>query len=297
MPNLLLKYNPKILQSKPPIVIPELRQLLLASFAAQDVEILLQATGKVVSLVKDKVFTAAMHENSPALKGFQWQGYLEASTVRLAYFLAALRRYVPKGGKVFDFGSYFGNFSLTAQEAGYTVTAIDFYKYYGVNFAEVVSLLNDSGVRVVETESFAEKNSADAVLSMGVIEHIPHTPRQVLQQSIAMLRPGGLLFLETPNLAYYHKRQTLLQGQSIFPDIRGQYYTKEPFAGHHREFTLEEVLWMLQEEGMKVEHQELFNMSYLSNPCLTQDNIELLRAGCEDTLQREIIFIVARKSN
>ena len=297
MPELLFKNNKKIFKLKPPIELPLLSNLLQASFVEGVAKTALSVTEEVVSLIENKAFTEAMYANSPTLKGFYWKGYLKASAVRLAYVLDALSEYVPAGSKVFDFGSYFGNFSLSAKRAGYDVTAIDVYDYYGENFSDVVALLKENKIDVVETEEFGGEGEADAVLSMGVIEHIPHTPREVLQRAISMLKPGGLLFLETPNLAYYHKRQTLLQGKSIFPDIKGQYYTKEPFAGHHREYTLEEVVWMLEEEGMTIERHELFNYSYLSNPYLAQDAIDLLRAGFSDPLQREIIFIVARKAS
>ena len=297
MPDLLLKYSPRILKSKPPIALPALRELLLASFHPADVDVTLRVTGKLISLIANKEFSCSMYENSPALKGYNWQAYLEASAIRISHVLAALRRFAPEKSIIFDFGSYFGNFSLAAKLVGYEVTAIDFYKQYGDNFAEVVSLLAENHIPIRETESFSEKGCADVVLSMGVIEHIPHTPRSVLHRAVEMLKPGGLLILETPNLAYSYKRQTLLQGKSIFPDIREQYYTKEPFAGHHREYTFEEVLWMLEQEGMKIEHHELFNYSYLSNLQLTQDSIDILRAGANDSSQKEIIFTVSRKIN
>ena len=295
MSDFLLKYSPNFLKGKLPTPCPPLRELLLASFHPEDVEIALKVKEKISCLLQNKEFSCTMYENSPALKGYNWQGYIEASVIRVANVLNALRHFAPKGAIVFDFGSYFGNFSLAAKMLDYEVTAIDFYKNYGDNFKEVTSLLLKNGIRLEETDSFAEEGCADVVLSMGVIEHIPHTPQHVLKRAVGMLKPNGLLILETPNLAYFHKRQNLLQGKSIFPDIKGQYYTKEPFAGHHREYTLEEVLWMLEQEGLKNEHYQLFNYSYLSNSHLTQDSIDILTAGARDPLQREIIFTVSRK--
>jgi SAM-dependent methyltransferase len=85
---------------------------------------------------------------------------------------------------------------------------------YGDNFREALACLEDHGVSVTEGHDFEASGLADAVLLMGVIEHILHTPRPVLQKTIKALRPGGIIVVETPNIAYSYKRNRLAQGLS-----------------------------------------------------------------------------------
>ena len=87
------------------------------------------------------------------------------------------------------------------------------------------------------------------MLCMGVIEHIPHTPRLLLDTLTRVLKPGGILILDTPNLAYLYKRLALLDGGTIFCPMAQQYYTELPFEGHHREYIVDEIAWMLNAAG------------------------------------------------
>ena len=82
-----------------------------------------------------------------------------------------------------------------------------------------------------------EEGFFDAVLCMGVIEHVPHTPKPLLLALNRVLRPGGTLVLDTPNLLYAYTRERLAQGKPIFTPIELQFNVEPPFEGHHREYT------------------------------------------------------------
>jgi 2-polyprenyl-3-methyl-5-hydroxy-6-metoxy-1,4-benzoquinol methylase len=298
MPSLIVKSYPEFFSMRPPVPVPDIKDLLLKNFHPADVECAFQATAELVALIANKTYSSAMYEHSPGLKDADWPLYLECSRLRVVKVLHALRKCFCMRGKgsklIIDYGSYFGNFALAAKLAGYEVIALDFYSN---DFAEVIARLREYGVTVMYTDDFTAKDSADALLLMGVIEHIPHTPRRVLKKAVNALKSGGFIMLETPNIAYAYKRKRLLEGLSPLPDLQYQYYAKEPFAGHHREFTTDEVRWMLEQEEIEPMEVDLYNFSYLSNAELTQTVMDDLKEGYADPSKRELIFITGKKRN
>jgi 2-polyprenyl-3-methyl-5-hydroxy-6-metoxy-1,4-benzoquinol methylase len=113
------------------------------------------------------------------------------------------------------------------------------------------------GVRVLETNREEEMpvirdlGQYDAVISMAVLEHIPDTPRLFLTALADHVRPGGILALDTPNIARYWNRVALSQGRSVHQDIEIQFRCDPPYEGHHREYTADELVWMMEQVGCK----------------------------------------------
>lgn len=238
---------------------------------------------------------------SPALRGYDWTAYLQCSAVRMVRVLDGLWRAGLRAGRVLDFGAYFGNTALMCRAAGFEVEAIDAYREYEPAFDQCVSLMTSRGLLV---RDFADagldcdctpRGHYDAVLCLGVIEHIPHTPRLLLESIDRMLKPGGLLVLDTPNIAYLYNRQRLARGQSIMPPIEAQYSTEVPFEGHHREYTVAEVDWMLKQLRHHVLSVETFNYSQYGLGRLTGDDLKNFRQMERDPEMREVILAVSRK--
>jgi 2-polyprenyl-3-methyl-5-hydroxy-6-metoxy-1,4-benzoquinol methylase len=205
--------------------------------------------------------------HSPGLKGYDWTAYIRLSAIRLVRIGAALRRAGMTMGRVLDFGSYFGNFALFARRLGFDVDAADSYNGYDGAFDPFLKVLAENGVNVIDLDSAGRDLSSlpssgyDAIFCMGVIEHVPHTPRLLLQSLDRLLRPGGQLILDTPNLLYIYTREKLAAGLSIFPSIEVQFDVQPPFEGHHREYTPREVAWMLEAIGHEVSELETYNYS------------------------------------
>lgn len=258
------------------------------------------ATARVLAAIAG-VDLEPLARRSPGLKGYDWPAYLRCSLARVVRVQRALALHVPAGGRVLDFGSYFGNFSLACRALGYRLEAIDAYREYGDALAPCAALLRQEGVAV---HDFAEagtdlgglqRSAYDAVICAGVIEHVPHTPRPVLEAIGRVLRPAGVLVLDTPNLAYLYKRLALLRGETIFSPIQGQYFTDLPFEGHHREYTVPEVAWMLGAAGLEVLSIETFNYSTYAQAALSGEHAAYYRQMERDPSLREVILAVARR--
>jgi SAM-dependent methyltransferase len=128
-----------------------------------------------------------------------------------------------------------------------------------------------------------------------VVEHIPHTPRPLLESIDRLLAPGGVLVMDTPNLAYLYNRLKLSRGESIMAPLRSQYYTELPFEGHHREYTEDEVRWMLEQLGHEDVAITTFNYSIYGLESVSGDDLINLRRMEADPALREIILSRSRK--
>jgi SAM-dependent methyltransferase len=242
-----------------------------------------------------------LERHSPALKGYDWNGYLRCSIARMVHAAAALAESVPRGRRVLDYGSYFGNVALMLQSMGYRVDAVDAYGAYGGAFSSNRRLLEAADVRVldfadvgVELNAIADR-SYDAVVCLGVIEHIPHSPKTFLESLDRVLTTGGTLILDTPNHAYLYQRRRLARGESLMAPIETQFHSPIPFEGHHREYTPDEMVWMLRQIGHVDLAVEMFNYSVYGMTTLTGDNLRDQWTMTLDPSMREVIMTSSRK--
>ena len=237
---------------------------------------------------------------SPALAGFDWPGYLRCSIARMVHAAAALRRRGIVSGRMLDYGSYFGNFALMFARAGFSVEAVDSYRAYQPAFDRVTQLLADAGVRLLD---FADAGYAltgtdaayDVVLCMGVIEHIPSSPRPLLETLNRVLAGGGVLILDTPNLVHLYNRQKFARGETVLAGIDAQYETELPFEGHHREYTIPELVWMLRRVGHQRISVEAFNYSSYALGTLSSRDVHNHWNMVRDPTMREYLMTLSVK--
>jgi 2-polyprenyl-3-methyl-5-hydroxy-6-metoxy-1,4-benzoquinol methylase len=287
----------------PSAAVPEILELDLASTLRKefpDEHAIAVRTAEAVMSRLGSADLSPLAKHSPSLAGYDWANYLRCSQCRVVRVMRALKEHVPAGGHVLDYGSYFGNFSTAAAAMGFRVDAIDSYRSYGAALAPWVKVQRDTGVAILDFadsghDVAASVGTYDAVICAGVLEHIPHTPRQLLEAVTALLAPGGALILDTPNLAYLYKRLAMVEGQSVFAPIAQQYFTEIPFEGHHREYTIAEVEWLLQTAGHDLVSIDTFNYSVYGQSRLTGEHLAYYREMEHDRSLREIIFSVSRR--
>jgi len=282
----------------------ETLDLDLSSTLAQDFPVEFPAAFGAVERVLDTVRGVdldGLARRSPALRGFDWANYLRCSTVRMAHAAGALRRRGIAGGRLLDYGSYFGNTALMFRALGFDVHAVDAYDDYRGLLDGPEALLRESGVLV---RSFADvgadlhslaADTFDVIVCLGVIEHIPHTPRLFVEGLNRVLRRGGVLLLDTPNLAYLYKRRQLERGESVWPPLSAQYYTEPPYEGHHREYTADELVWIVSQIGHVDAELELYNYSIYQLRKLAGQDLANFRETALDPERREYITVSSRK--
>ena len=149
--------------------------------------------------------------NSYYSKQFSYtDGFLNESVIRnrSSSVLNILKRYAPHAKTLCDVGSGYGFFLDEAQKAGYSTLGIEPSKKLALHAQKRYSISIYRGS--LEHYINNEKRRFDVVTCIHVIEHVPH-PKQFISQLLKLVKPGGILFLETPNsdshLLYAEKEQ------------------------------------------------------------------------------------------
>jgi 2-polyprenyl-3-methyl-5-hydroxy-6-metoxy-1,4-benzoquinol methylase len=223
--------------------------------------------------------------------------YLRMNSVRVVRLVEALRRR-GSGNRVVEVGAWFGSFALPLARLGYEVTAVDRYDSYGRAFDTFTDLMRASGVRVVSTTREEEEHALDGLgpfdvaFAGAVIEHVPHTPRGLLDRLVAAVARSGLVAIDTPNLARYWNRHALARGESVFQAIDEQFLCSPPWEGHHREYTASELAWMLEQVGCRRVETEWFDYNLLQFDELSKEHVEALCAFLADPSQCDMILAV-----
>jgi 2-polyprenyl-3-methyl-5-hydroxy-6-metoxy-1,4-benzoquinol methylase len=209
------------------------------------------------------------HSWSPGL--FDFKSYLEASSIRFykAYLAVGARG---ENLSVCDVGGFWGVLPLTLKTLGYRVAMTESLKYYNDSFEGLFAFIAGRGVEIFDYDPF----EADAVLDerfdvvtlMAVLEHYPHSHRTLMKNIKGLMAPGGRLYMEVPNIAYWPKRLGLLRGRTPLAHISDIYRSDVPFIGHHHEFTIAELRELAHLAGMKVLWEDFYNYSPGSAPNL-----------------------------
>lgn len=111
--------------------------------------------------------------------------------------LEILQRYVPKNAKVLDAGCAFGDLLALLDENNFTTFGIDISQY-ALNRAKKITkaklILGDINKKLSYKDNFF-----DAIFVLDVIEHL-ESPYQFLLEVQRVLKKGGILFVQTPNI-------------------------------------------------------------------------------------------------
>ncbi len=100
------------------------------------------------------------------------------------------------GGALLDIGCGNGRFLMLAQEMGWNAEGIDFDSKAVETALERGLVVRQGGIEILSKE----QEKYDVITLSHVIEHVPD-PLNLLRSIYRLLKPGGSLWLETPNLA------------------------------------------------------------------------------------------------
>jgi 2-polyprenyl-3-methyl-5-hydroxy-6-metoxy-1,4-benzoquinol methylase len=196
---------------------------------------------------------------------FDFKNYLHASSIR-CYLAYEQLSDLPDGSRICDVGGHWGVFPIVMSKLGFDSSMTEALEYYGEAFSPLFNFIRSQGVSVVDFDPFAPKPASigtfDAVTVMAVLEHYPHSLRVFMDNVKRMVKPGGYLYLEVPNLAFLPKRTQFLFGHSPLVPISDIFESDVPFIGHHHEFTASELEAVCRLAGLKPVKSFSFNYSY-----------------------------------
>ena len=185
---------------------------------------------------------------------------LQSNPERLDNQLAAVKRHLTIAGKkALDIGCGGGLFLAQLKAAGANVTGVElsdtraFYAKTKYGF-EVLK-------RTIEDEYWKNfYGSFDIVTLWDVIEHVNY-PMATVQAAARMLKPGGILLIDTPcRDAFYHRfgEFTYKLSGGRFPTFLNTMYSAKPFV-HKQILSLTEIEGLFEESGLEVAELKRFH--------------------------------------
>jgi SAM-dependent methyltransferase len=181
---------------------------------------------------------------------FPFEGYVFPEKASGYYHLVrTVCRHLPPGGRVLDFGCGPCNQTAVLQLLGYKCSGYDdlqdgWHKLPG-NKDKIVAFAREFGVDLHVADGgplpFA-KASFDMIMLHNVLEHFHCSPRELLNDLLELVVPGGLLFVTIPNAASFKKRLAVLLGRTNMPAYATYYWFHGPWRGHIREYVKDDLV-------------------------------------------------------
>ncbi len=205
----------------------------------------------------DAAISRAMATMPPDPNLAQWMREYEVNhRHRLAEDLVLLDQHVPPTAQIVEFGSAPLFLTLAVRELGYKIIGLDIIPE---TFARTIAE-NGLDIRKVnfETEPLPlPDDSVDVAIFNEVFEHLRVDLIATMSKVRRVLKPGGLLFLSTPNMRSLTGIWALLwhgYGGHTRPDLFWQWglLQRYGFMGHVREYTPREVSEFLEKLGFRI---------------------------------------------
>lgn len=196
--------------------------------------------------------------NNPSNRSHSWEQadeaslrdldeYFQGSSYRFAMLISKLFDYAPEGAKVLDAGAGHGVLALALKNAGFDAHASDIHKGLAVFDAENIPYYQWH--LEAEDAPFAD-NSFDAVILSQTIEHFTFSPLHPLKEILRILRPGGIVIVDAPNISCFRNVSRLIRGKSLHWDFQKHYLEQVPevvdgvpyYDRHNHEYSREDLL-------------------------------------------------------
>jgi len=172
--------------------------------------------------------------------------YVAGSHDRFAMIIDRLRPCLSPSARVLDAGAGYGIQPAACKLAGWNAYASDLY--------DGLSLFNTLGIPYcrwhleVDRAPF-DDHYFDAVVLSQTIEHFTYSPRHALEEMIRIIRPGGYLLIDAPNISSFHNISRLIRGKSIHWGMAKHYLQQEPlmaqgipfFDRHNHEYAMQDL--------------------------------------------------------
>lgn len=221
------------------------------------------------------------------------------------------------GMHLVDLGCGTTAFGAVARALKMEVTLVDDFGGGGGVEADTLSfvrrliegLKSQLAIRVIEQDFVIqplpiESATVDVVTAFHSLEHWHHSPKRLFREISRVLKPGGFVFLATPNAANLRKRISVPLGKNNWSTLEEWYHDGDPiFRGHVREPIVRDLQRLLEwndfeivvTEGRNFIGRESQALGFLPKPvvhCLACGSDYLLRffpTLCSD------IHVIGRK--
>ncbi|MGE5841427.1 MAG: class I SAM-dependent methyltransferase [Deltaproteobacteria bacterium] len=166
----------------------------------------------------------------------------------------------PGKDRILDIGAHEGFLCGALVKLGYRAAALDFESHLEE------SIWEELGVEWrqchIEGDPIPFPDGHFSGVYMGqLLEHFTYSPRKPLEEIWRVLKPGGLLVVDVPNVGEWHNFYRLIRGKNILWDYKKHYLDYEPyiykgrpyFDRHNHEFTPGELRALAETCDFEVE--------------------------------------------
>lgn len=178
--------------------------------------------------------------------------------------------YVPSGTAI-DLGGGYSVANAVLADLGMNVFCVDlmgdYFEHSTIKdrMESQFNFLQQKQVKFINVDllnyDFArfQDQSADVVCSFHAFEHFHHSPKNVCDHVIRMLKPKGVFFLEVPNAVNLLKRLKVLMGKTNYLPYQ-DYFLSARWVGHVREYTVDDIMYLVRHYSF--ESYSLFGRNY-----------------------------------
>ncbi len=185
---------------------------------------------------------------SPYADKQRWE--FDNNLVHLRY----ITKHIPKENTILDVGCGIGILDVALTLLSYRVTGIDKYVFepntsFSVDAIDGLKRIwGEQGFSILPKNILQDDvgQTYGAVISIATIEH-QKDPKRFLEGMLRATKPGGLIYLATPNISHLLNRARFLFGRSpMSAHLPGQFNRGQAYVGHWREYTLAELHGMFE---------------------------------------------------
>lgn len=166
-----------------------------------------------------------------------------------------IKKYLPKPCKIADLAAGQGSFARLLAGLGHEVYAVDatdsHWKAREIEL-HIQDLDGEFAEKILKTD-----NSFDAIVAIEIIEHLEN-PFRFMRECAKLLKPGGLLFLTSPNVEAIRSRLIFLYTGRL--SSFGAYETVRP--AHITPIFRWKLMMMLNEAELDLLHEDFTQHLY-----------------------------------
>ena len=211
----------------------------------------------------------AIDADSPHIKQ-----YVRKQHIQLADNLHVLRRlneHFPGRGRLLEIGAFMGIFLDQIRSDGWDVTGLEPFSFFAKYAREKLQL---NIIEDILPNANLPDAAFEAVVMLHVIEHVPN-PAETIREIRRILKPGGMLVIETPRF-----------DSLMFKLLGRRERSISNCNGHVYFFTVASLTRLLERNGFRVCQTDLVGRTLTADRLLYNLGVISRRAGLQKVLER-----------